>query len=214
MAIMQLWAVSAAGQGVWTVEVWTRVQTMLILWSCSASHFFPPELCLSNANGNQSSPQQKWHPLTDQSQLNPLPPIFLSDYKVTLISPKGPNNTFQKIQMFPFGIGDVSIVRFPNPLASGCFRGLPLRNLNAYSFYIYQYNQKIFVIVFPNVPQVLISKMSKIFPLGGQPQLKVEKALETNYHSTAAAKCPLTWHLIAETAINFSWLSIAFPMSV
>ena len=52
--------------------------------------------------------------------------------------------------------------------------------------------------VFPNVPQVLISKMSKIFPLGGQPQLKVEKALETNYHSTAAAKCPLTWHLIAE----------------
>ena len=50
----------------------------------------------------------------------------------------------------------------------------------------------IFVKVFPNVPQVLISKMSKIFPLGGQPQLKVEKALETNYHSTAAAKCPLT----------------------
>ena len=49
-----------------------------------------------------------------------------------------------------------------------------------------------FVIVFPNVLQVLISKMSKIFPLGGQPQLKVEKALETNYHSTAAAKCPLT----------------------
>ena len=67
-----------------------------------------------------------------------------------------------------------------------------LSSLMIFSFYIYQYNQKIFVIVFPNVPQVLISKMSKIFPLGGQSQLKVEKALETNYHSTAAAKCPLT----------------------
>ena len=54
---------------------------------------------------------------------------------------------------------------------------------------------------FPNFWQVLnfqdVKNISTLRP-GGLLQLKVRKALRTNYHSTTATNCSITWHLIAD----------------